>query len=158
MTPEEAVQVATLVGKLWPRPDLGGERLAFYATALTGIPDHAAAVRAVNQLFVRERFQPVPADVIDLALDLDGRAEREWRVVVAAANDMGHRRQVGRQPDDTAKQVIWDLCGGLADVPVDNGIQLDKMRDKFVAAYRDKERQRLVGIGDERRMELGTGN
>lgn len=157
MTPEEAVQVASLVAKLWPRPDLAGERLAFYATALTAVPHHADAVRAVNQLFVRERFQPVPADVIDLALDLDGKAEREWRVVVAAANDVGHRRQVGRQPDDTAKRVLSVIAGGLADVPVDNAIQMDKMRDRFVTAYRDSERQRLTAGDEPERLELGTG-
>lgn len=156
MTPEEAVQVAGLVAKLWPRPDLTGERLAFYATALTGIPSHDAAVRAVNSLFIRERFQPVPADIIDLSLDLDGKAEREWRVVVAAANDMAHRRAVGRHPDDTAKSVLWSLCGGLSDVPVENASGLDRMRDKFVAAYRDRERQRLTAA--EGRKELGTGN
>ncbi len=157
MTPEEAVKVAALVADLWPRPELTGRRLAFFATALTGIPTMDAGVRAVNDLFVSERWQPTPGDVIDAALDVDGAADDQWQLVVAAASDIAHRRAVGSMPDKVAMGVVRRLCGSLSDVPVALVREREKMRVEFLPAYKKAARAAATAVAPDGRLELAEG-
>lgn len=158
MTPEEAVKVAGLIADLWPRPELTGRRLAFYATALTGIPTMDAGVRAVNDLFVSERFQPTPGDVIDSALDVDGSADDQWQRVVAAASDIAARRKVGVMPDPVALAVVRRLCGSLSDVPVQYRGDREKVRAEFLPAYRKAARAAATAVASDGRLELAEGS
>lgn len=158
MTPEEALQVAGLVAELWPKPELSGRRLAFYATALTDIPDLDRAVRAVNQLFVNERWQPVPGAIIDVALDVDSESQRQWQLVLAAASDVQGRRQVGAMPSPVALAVVRRLCGSLADVPVEHGYRLDKVRADFLSAFVKDARTAAIAAGTEERLSIERGD
>ena len=154
MTPEEAVKVAALVAELWPRPELTGRRLAFFATALTGVPTLDAGIRAVNELFISERWQPTPGDVIDAALDVDGAADDQWQLVVAASSDIAHRRSVGVMPDRIAMNVVRRLCGSLSDVPVALVREREKTRVEFLPAYRKAARAAATAVANNGRLEI----
>lgn len=132
--------------------------MAFFATALTGIPTVEAGVRAVNDLFVSERFQPTPGDVIDAALNVQGDADEQWQLVVAAASDIGHRRSVGAMPNKLAIGVVRRLCGALSDVPVQHRGDRERVRLEFLPAYRRAARAAAVAVVPDGRLELAEGS
>jgi hypothetical protein len=141
VTPEEAVKVASLIGELWPQADMTGTRKTFYANALTTIDRPDAAIRAVNQLFVTQRWQPTPADVIDLAIGSRSQADQQWRAIVDSASQAQSRTPItGPTPDRVASRIVYELCGGLQGVPVDDMRQLDRLRDRFINTYTEKRR------------------
>lgn len=153
MTPQEAVRVATLIGELWPNTALDNTRKAFYANALTVIPASEMAVKAVHDLFVTERFQPTPGQVIDLALGLDDRASFEWQRCVMAATEMQGRRPISGTLEAGTAAIIHRLCGGIASLPVDDWRQLDRIRTRFVQEYIAAQREQYKEQG--RNNELG---
>ncbi len=150
--------MAELVGQLWPSPSLNGERLAFYASALTVIPESGAAIRTVNDLFVTERWQPTPGDVIDRAMRLDAEALREWHKIAIGASDAQHRRPVQVALDPLAAAALRQVCGSLIDVPLERGPRLDKVRERFIAEYVARRRQAISRTSLSGRLEIGSGH
>lgn len=144
----EAVQVANVVAELWPSPTMTDTRRAFYAKALAAIPDQAAALRAVEALFVSSKFQPTPGDVLDRALDLHPEALRAWDRVVTAAREQQARRSVaegGSNPGLTALRALRSAGYRLADLPVNHAGALHKAHQAFLHHYVDQRRQQSAG-------------
>jgi hypothetical protein len=158
MTPEEAVKVVELIAQLWPTPSLKDERMVFYVSALTVIPDSNRAIRVVNDLFITERWQPTPGDVIDRALLFGDAALREWQKIIQSATDAQHRRSVNVALDPLAAATLRHVCGGLLDVPLERGSQLDRIRERFISEYVDRLRQSTSRKAIEGKRELGTGS
>lgn len=156
MTPEEAARLAATVRDLWPNPAMGDVRLAFYANALAQIPSFEDGLRAVNALFIVERFSPTPGQVIDRALGLSDRAEREWRTLCEAAQDALGGRPVPRaisQEIAAARAVLRDLVpGGVYDLPLEDHRRLDRLHAQFV----DRRVEDLRGDLNER-LALAQG-
>lgn len=153
MTPEDAVRVATLVGELWPATQLDATRKAFYANALTIIPTADLAIKAVNKLFVTERFQPTPGQIIDDALALDDLSALEWQRITQTAIELQSRQPATVQIDHRAVLVVRRLCGGVAQLPVDNWQQMDRLRSKFISEFTTVQRN---DHHEEAQRELGT--
>lgn len=153
MTPEEAVKVATLVADLWPGTTLDGTRKAFYANSLTVIPTSDLAVKAVNKLFVTERFQPTPGQVIDQALALDDFSALEWQRITQTAIELQARQPASSQVDHRAVLIVRRLCGGISQLPVTNWQQMDRLRSKFITEYTEIQRN---DYNEETNRELGA--
>lgn len=143
----EAVQVANVVAELWPSPPMTDTRRAFYAKALTAIPDQVGALRAVEALFVSSKFQPTPGDVLDRALDLHPQALRAWDRIVAAARELQARRPAdgGGHPGMTAIQALRLAGYRLAELPVNHAGALHKAHQAFVEHYVELGRQSAAG-------------
>lgn len=135
MTPEEAVNAASLIGELWPSTPMEGTRKAFYANSLTAIPTMAAAVRAINALFVTERFQPPPGAVLDKALDLTGDASVEWQRIVQAATETQARSPVSIALQPSSLHILYRLCGGLTGLPLQDWNKMDRLRTQFITEH-----------------------
>jgi hypothetical protein len=153
VTPEEAVKVASLVADLWPATTLEATRKAFYANSLTVIPTSDLAIKAVNKLFVTERFQPTPGQIIDHALALDDLSALEWQRITQTAIELQGRQPASTQVDHRAVLVVRRLCGGIAQLPVSNWQQMDRLRSKFITEYTAIQRD---DYNEETRLELGT--
>jgi len=138
--PEEAVKAATLIGQLWPANNLDGTRKAFYATALTAIPTFDMAVKAINELFITEPFQPTPGQIIDKALALDELAAVEWQRITQAATELQSRRPTSVTVDHRASAIVQRMCGGIGQLPVSDWRQMDRLRTKFIADYTNLQR------------------
>ncbi len=154
MTPEEAVKVASLVGELWPATPLDGTRKAFYANALTSIPVIDMAIKAVHELFVTERFQPTPGEVIDLALGVNEQAALEWQRAAQAATELQSRVPTSTAVDATTSAILRRLCGGIGSLPISDWRQMDRMRTKFIDEYTVVTRRNYHKESTQR--ELGT--
>lgn len=143
----EAVQVANVVAELWPSPPMTDTRRAFYAKALTAIPDQAAALRAVEALFVSSKFQPTPGDVLDQALDLHLKALQAWDRIVAAARELQARRPVDEScnPGLGAIQALRSAGYRLKELPVNHAGALHKAHQAFVEHYVERGRQSAAG-------------
>ena len=139
----EATKVAKIVGELWPTPPMTDMREAFYATAISDIPTFDQAVEGVNALFVTERFQPTPGEVIDAALNLGSRAVEAWEALRTAASLHAQRLPVGEVPR-AASAALRASGWALRDMPVDNLWQMEKIRQAFHRTYIAQERSRAA--------------
>lgn len=140
MNNEEALEVAQLVAKLWPSPGMDGVRCTFYARALTAIPEHIDAVNAVSRLFLTERFQPTPGEVIEAALDLGPEAVEAWEALRQAARLLASRTP-GAHPPPQAVAALRAAGWKLGDLPVDDNWRMEKIRQAFHQAYVARARE-----------------
>jgi hypothetical protein len=134
MDDHTAATVVDTIVELWPSPPMTDTARVFYAKALTVIPEPVEALRAVERLFVAERFRPPPGDVIDRALGLEARAQVEWDRLVAAANE----QQARRPPPETslkARQALAAVGYRLQTLPTGHLGALHKARGAFVERY-----------------------
>ena len=148
MTNEEALEVAQLVAKLWPSPVMDGVRCAFYARALAVIPDHHAAVSAVSTLFVDERFQPTPGQVIDRALCGSASAGAvAWEHLLARATEIHAGRAVDGHLDVAAMDALRSAGMSVGHIAksLDQHRALDQLRTRFLTGYRDSMRDAAAG-------------
>jgi hypothetical protein len=147
MNEAEAMEAVALVSRLWPSPPLDDVRGGFYARALTVIGSQRAAMDAISELFVDERFQPAPGDIIDRALGVATGAPDAWELIVAYAREL----DAGRQPDVAlpdpvhAAMVAAGARLGQVRKVMDRPRDLDALRDRFVTAYRDTMRAAAAG-------------
>lgn len=160
MNESEALEVVQLVGELWPNPPMTGVRRAFYARALVVIGSQPAAIDAVSALFVDERFQPAPGDIIDRALGVACAALDAWELIVAHSGELA----AGRQPDvielPEPVRLAMNAAGarfGQVRQALDRSRELQALRDRFVVAYRDTMRAAAAGeLGADDLRELTT--
>jgi hypothetical protein len=148
MTNEEAVEVAQLVAKLWPSPGMDGVRCTFYARALTVIPNHVDAINAVSQLFVDERFQPTPGQVIDRALCGSASVGAiAWESLLARATEIHAGRQVNGGLDVATMDALRaaGMSVGAIAKALDQRKALDQLRTRFLTGYRESFRDAAAG-------------
>jgi len=162
MRDEEALELATLVGELWPGTPLTGIRREMYARALRSVPEQAAALRAIDYLFAVERWQPPPAAIVDRATGMDEALAGAWRGVVDAAIAM----QAGRALEPETRPGPQPLaalrhCGfTLRDLPVNDAWRLDKVRTRFAERLRSmmhEEATRALGPAKQAALKAVGG-
>jgi|JI10StandDraft_1071094.scaffolds.fasta_scaffold329635_2 hypothetical protein len=160
MNDKEAVEVAQLVAKLWPSPGMDGVRCTFYARALTVVPDHVSAIEAVSRLFVDERFQPTPGQVIDAALgDLTSLGATGWEAIVGRAAEIAGGRPVDAPLSTELMTALRasSLTVGMVGQSLNNDKQLSALRRRFLTGYRDTKRAEAAGkLADAETRELTT--
>lgn len=142
MRVQEANHVVSLVAELWPQTRMGDARKAMFVSVIMDIPDVDAAIRAVRQAFVLDAFPPTPGRIIDLAVGISDEAALAWTRIVCAAVDAQSRRPTG-DVDRLALQVLRSSCGTLHDVPINVPDRLDRVKDRFMEAFRH---QRLLAL------------
>lgn len=145
MDDDQAVQVADMVLELWPSPPMSDVARAFYAKALSIIPEQRDALRAVEALFVSERFRPPPGDVLDRALGLEGQAQEQWERLVSAANEVQAKRPTPATLFE-ARQALASCGYRLATLPLQHQGALHKARGAFVAAYVAQVREATAAV------------
>jgi hypothetical protein len=160
MTNEEALEVAQLVAKLWPSPAMDGVRCTFYARALTVIPEHVGAINAVSELFVDERFQPTPGQVIDRALCGSTSAGAiAWESLLARATEIHAGRPVASLLDVATMDALRSAGMSVGHIAkaLDQHRTLDNLRTRFLTGYRDSMRDAAAGkLGATETRELTT--
>lgn len=159
MNESEALEVTRLVAELWPNPPMTGVRQAFYARSLTVIGSQAAAMDAVSQLFVDERFQPAPGDIIDAALGVATGGQDAWELIVAYAGELqGGRRPTIELPEPVRRAMSASGARfGAVQAVAGNHRQTEALRTAFLTAYRDVMRAAAAGeLGATDMRELTT--
>lgn len=159
MTNEEALEVSALIAELWPTPVMTGVRQAFYARSLAVIGDQRAAMDAVAALFVDERFQPAPGDIIDAALGVATGGADAWELIVAYAGELAAgRRPVIELPEPVRRAMSASGARfGAVHAAAGNNRQTEALRTAFLAAYRDVMRAAAAGeLGATDMRELTT--
>lgn len=159
MNESEALEVTRLVSELWPNPAMTGVRQAFYARALVVIGSQAAAMDAVAALFVDERFQPAPGDIIDAALGVATGGQDAWELIVAYAAELqGGRRPTIELPEPVRRAMSASGARfGAVHAASGNNRQTEALRTAFLAAYRDTMRAAAAGgLGADDMRELTT--
>lgn len=147
MNHDEALEVAQLVAELWPNPPMNGVRQAFYARALVVIGAQAAALDAVAALFLDERFQPAPGEVIDRALNVASGALDAWELLHIAAAEVAAGRATTMSWPEPVRQAMAASGARVAAIAgaVNNQRELQRLRDRFLDAYRDTMRAAAAG-------------
>lgn len=140
MNTRDAVEIAELVAELWPHPAMSDTRATFFAKALQVIPDKVDAIRVVESLFVSDRRQPAPGDIIDRALGSDVCAEQQWGSIVAIAQSRAEGRSTEGIEVTPAARAALRAAGLSWRLPLDNSYQLDRARSRFTAAFTEAAR------------------
>jgi hypothetical protein len=145
MKDAEATQVTMVIGELWPKPPMSEVRATFYAAALSSIPTIEIAMKAVNKLFLRERFQPTAGDVIDICLALEPLAIGAWEQIVTSAALVASREPLGdNHPTPEALTALRSSGRTLGDLPVNDSWAMERIRTKFLDTYRETQRDKLI--------------
>lgn len=143
MTNEEAMQVAEMIGTLWPNTPMGGERLAFYAKGLVGIPTVESALQAVRRLSMDEVHQPPSGRVVDAAIDTDTLALDAWTDIVRVCRARQAQRPSGVQ---LSRCALRAMAGAGIDwlLPIDNDYLVNQARQRFMLAFRETRRSEVM--------------
>lgn len=156
MLDTEAVKLATTIAELWPYPVMGDVRRTFYAKALgAAISSFEDGLRAVDALFLTERYAPTPGDVIDRALGIPQMLDREWTEILRLGADAQARRPIedsSRLPAEGMQVFRQVLPGALHALPLENAVQLDRYRQQYVKRRGDQLRADATG-----RLSLAEG-
>ena len=145
MTEQEATKIAMLVGDLWPNTPMGRTRASFFAAAIMHIPEFADAARAVNRLFLDERFAPTPGQIIDLVDGTERAALAAWNRV--ASGDLA----LSTHEDRAVLRAVGYTHSTLPPSERDR----ERTRTAFMSAYRDQERDKLTTSTTTRQLEKG---
>ncbi len=160
MNETEAMEAVALVSRLWPTPAMDEVRGAFYARALSVIPGRDDAIRAVSELFVDERFQPTPGQVIDRALCGSTSAGAiAWESLLARATEIHAGRPVASLLDVATMDALRSAGMSVGHIAkaLDQHRALDQLRTRFLTGYRDSMRDAAAGkLGATETRELTT--
>lgn len=156
MDDAEAVKLTSLIADLWPHPPMSDVRKAFYAKALaTAIPTYELGLRAVDALFVSERYAPTPGDVIDRVLGVGVLVEVEWGQLIGMAGAI----QTGTPLSETIDLAPEALAlfrsvvpRGFRGLPLKDHVQQNRYHNEYLK--RRGEELRLASTG---RLSLAEG-
>lgn len=144
----EAVKLATTVADLWPHPPMSDMRRTFYAKALgAAIPTFEDGLRAVDALFLTERYAPTPGDVIDRALSIGPSLDREWTELMCMATAMQSRAsyEASSLGPEALRMLRVIIPGGFLSVPLHDQHSLERYRAQYVKRRGEQLRSQAAG-------------